>query len=385
MISLDAKIYLDNAATTPLDPRVRETMFDVYKTAWGNPSGVHSFSKNMAGLLEEARENIAASLGCKAGEIIFSGSATESNNGIIKGLAQTLRYKGKHLIISQIEHPSVAKTAGYLQKNGFEVTTLKVDRQGHIDLQDLKAQIRPDTILVSIIFANNEIGTVQPIKEIAAICHSAGVLFHTDAVQAFGKRKIKVKELGVDLLTATAHKIYGPVGSALLYCKSGINFEPLLHGGGQEDGKRASTENIAAIVGFARAVQIYDQERDEENARYRRWKKDIIRTLDNKIPDMLVNGDVQKGLDNIISLSFKGVDSQLLMMQLDRMGIAVSSGSACSSGSVKPSGILRACGVPDSYIRGTLRISPGRFNKDEEIEKFIRILPDIVEKVRKLS
>ena len=382
---MNERIYLDNAATTALDPRVRESMFEIYKSHWGNPSGVHRFSKTMAGLLEEAREQFAGFLRCKPGEIIFTGSATESNNTVLKGIARSLQYKGNHIIISRIEHPSVAKTAGFLQKNGFDVTTLKADRQGHIDLQQLKSQIRKETILVSIIFANNEIGTVQPVKEIAEICHQSGVLFHTDAVQAFGKRKIKVKELGVDLLTATAHKIYGPVGSALLYCKSGINFEPLLHGGGQEDGKRASTENIAAIVGFARAADIYEQERDEENARYENWKKEIIRTLDGKIPDMLVNGDVQKGLHNIISLSFKGADSQLLMMQLDRMGFAVSSGSACSSGSVKPSGILQACGIPDSYIRGTLRISPGRFNKDEEIEKFIRILPDIVEKVRKLS
>ena len=382
---MDDRIYLDNAATTPLDPRVREEMVKIYKTAWGNPSGVHRFSKKMAGLLEEAREGIATSLGAKPSEIIFTGSATESNNSIIKGLARTLNYKGNHIIISQIEHPSVAKTAGYLQKNGFEVTALKVDKQGHIDLQDLKSQIRSETILVSIIYANNEIGTIQPIKEIAAICKRTGVLFHTDAVQAFGKRKIKVEELGIDLLTATAHKIYGPVGAALLYCRNGINFEPLLHGGGQEDGKRASTENIAAICGFNKAVEIYEEERDEENARYRKWKKEIIRTLDNKIPDILVNGDVQNGLDNIISLSFKGVDSQLLMMQLDRMGFAVSSGSACSAGSVKPSAILRACGIQDSYIRGTLRISLGRFNKDEEIEKFIRILPEIVGKVRKLS
>ncbi len=382
---MDDRIYLDNAATTPLDPRVRQSMFKIYETAWGNPSGVHQFAKNMAGLLEDARERIAASLGCKPGEIIFTGSATESNNSIIKGVARSLNYKGNHIIISSIEHPSVARTAGYLQKNGFEVTVLKVDRQGHIDLRDLRNQIRPETVLVSIIFANNEIGTIQPIRDIASVCHSAGVLFHTDAVQAFGKRKIKVKEPGIDLLTATAHKIYGPVGASLLYCRSSVNFEPLLHGGGQEDGKRASTENIAAITGFTKAVDIYEQERDEENARYQKWKKEIIRALDNKIPDMLVNGDVQKGLDNIISLSFKGADSQLLMMQLDRLGFAVSSGSACSSGSVKPSGILKACGIPDSYIRGTLRISPGRFTKDEEIEKFIRILPETVEKVRKLS
>ena len=382
---MDDRIYLDNAATTPLDPRVREEMLHIYKTNWGNPSGVHQFSKAMAGLLEDARESIAASLGAKPSEIIFTGSATESNNSVIKGLARTLNYKGNHIIISQIEHPSVAKTAGYLQKNGFEITALKVDKQGHIDLQDLKRQVRSETILVSVIYANNEIGTIQPLKEIAAICRQAGVLFHTDAVQAFGKRKIKVNELGIDLLTATAHKIYGPVGAALLYCRGGISFEPLLHGGGQEDGKRASTENIAAIRGFAKAVQIYDQVRDEENARYRRWKKEIIRALDQKIPDMIVNGDIQKGLDNIINISFKGADSQLLMMQLDRLGIAVSSGSACSSGSVKPSGILQACGIPDSYIRGTLRISMGRFNKDEQIERFTRLLPEVVEKVRKLS
>lgn len=376
-------IYLDYAASTPVDSRVLDEMTAIYKNHWGNSSAVHSYGKYLQQYLDTIRNNLAKSINAKSTEIIFTSSATESNNMVLFGLQTSKR----HLIISNIEHPSIEKAADILQKRGWEITSIRADNSGYIDPQDIRDTIRSDTALVSIQYVNNELGTIQPIEAISKICKEKNVLFHTDASQGFGKLKMDVECFNIDFLSASSQKIYGPLGAGLLYIRDGITLNPLLTGGGQENERRASTVNVPAIGGFVKAQMIYEEEREEERSHLLILKKTLIDSIQSEIPNSHVNGkqDDGEGIYNILNISFKNTDNELLAMQLDREGFSVSTGSACSAGKVKVSRILKACGVPVEWARGSLRISLGRMTTKEQIEQFIKILPASVRKVRKIS
>ncbi len=379
------KIYLDYAATTPVDARVVEYMMPYLTEKWGNSTGTHHFAKMMNDTLEESRNIFSEILGAKESEIIFTGSATESNNTIIKGIANAAQSRGRHLLISAIEHPSVLQTCKYLEKSGYEITTIPVDKTGCVNPDDIRSAIRSDTILVSVMLVNNETGALEPVEKIGEICQKAGVLFHTDAVQGFGKIHINVNDFHIDLLSASSHKIYGPGGAGLLYIRSGAKMEPLLHGGMQENGLRSSTVNVAAIAGFAKASELMIEERTKENNLLGKLKNKIIESAQNNIPEVLINSAPECSVNHILNISFKNADGELIAMQLDRDGIAVSTGSSCSSGQFNRSHVLSACKIPENWAKGTIRISMGRFTKESEIDYLIEVLPKIVEKVRKIS
>jgi cysteine desulfurase len=379
------RIYFDYAATTPLDPQALETMLPLLKEKWGNSTGLHAFGVEMKDALEAARRSFAKRLAVKESEIIFTASATESTNTILKGLCASYSQKGRHLITTQVEHASAEECFRYLEGRGFEITRLPVDGTGLVNPDDLSQALRSDTLFVSIIWVNNETGVIQPLKELAQICRSRGVWFHTDAAQGFGKLALHPASAGVDLITASSHKIYGPLGAALLYRHSEIKLEPLLHGGGQESGVRASTVNVPAIAGFSRAFEIYEQQRDEELRRVEELRRRLEDAVVNGIADARVNGHPQNRIPHIINLSFKNTDGELLAIQLDRKGAAVSTGSSCSSGKVRVSRVLQACGLRHEWLRGAIRISLGRFSTLDEIDQLIAILPETVREVRRIS
>ncbi len=377
------RYYFDYAASTPVDPRVAAYLQELYAHHFGNSAGVHAFARDMREILDAARQNVADSLGALPDEIIFTASATESNNFILKGLAQRHPQK-KHLIISDIEHASVLRTAQFLEKAGYEISVLPVDGSGKVEIDRLPELIRSDTLVVSLIWVNNELGTVQDLQKIGAICREANVLFHTDAVQGFAKLPLKVSETPIDLLTASSHKIYGPIGAGLAYVRNGVELEPLLHGGGHEFGKRSSTVNVPGIAAFVKAAELYEQERQSEHERIRAFRQRIVSALQESIPHMRVNSP-DDGLPHILNISFKGVNNEILAMYLDRQGIAVATGSACSSGKVRESRILKALKIAREWSSGVLRISLGRFTTEEEVDFLIKELPKAVEKVRKMS
>lgn len=379
------EVYLDNAANTRLDGEILNAMIKVYKNNWGNAAGIHLFAQNMYNLLEDSRAVIADILHCRPADVYFTSSATESNNTVLKGVARALQDKGRHIIISQGEHASVYETACCLRQQGFEVTELPIDQQGYIKPEDLKAAIRADTILVSLIFVNNELGTIQPIRQLGKICREARVYFHTDAVQAFGKLPIDVNELNVDLLTASSHKIFGPLGAGLLYKGSSVPLEPLHHGGGQESGVRSGSVNVPAIFGFAQAAKIYGQRGQEEDQHIAGLRTLFISGLDMLGCKYIINGDPGAGINTILNLSFPGLDAELLSMALSANGVAVSTGASCSGGKVAQSRILRACGYEQDRIRSAIRISFGRFNVEDDIHYLLQILPDILKQVRRAS
>ncbi len=377
------KVYFDYAASTPVAPEVRQMLSEFYENHYGNSAGIHSFARDMKEHLDAAREFFAHHLGVKSSEVIFTASATESNNFILKGLAQRFPEK-KHLVISAVEHASVFQTARYLEKFGFEVTQLPVDAQSKIDPDAVRKALRPTTLLVSVIWVNNELGTIQPLKEVGQVCREAEVFFHSDAVQGFGKLPLNVADCNLDFLTASAHKIYGPLGVGLAYIKEGLVPAPLLHGGGQENGLRSSTVNVPGIVGFRKAVELYEQQREAESARIRRFRTQILEMALNEIPDCRVNSP-QDGLPHILNLSFKNTDGELLAILLDKQGIALSTGSACSTGKIKTSRILQAIGLAEPFKRGTLRISLGRFTTQQEVDYLLERLKEAVEKVRRMK
>ncbi|MDD5144912.1 MAG: cysteine desulfurase family protein [Candidatus Pacebacteria bacterium] len=378
------KIYFDYAATSPVDPRVIKAMLPYFSEKFGNPMSLHGFGQEAKLALEKSRKEIADFIGAEIKEIIFTGSATESNNSVLKGLAQANKEKGRHIIISQIEHPCVRESAKWLEKQGYQITRLPVDKYGLLNPRDLENAIKKDTILVSLIHASNEIGTIQPVKELGAACRQKGVLFHTDAVQSFGKIPIDVNKMNIDLLSASSHKIYGPKGVACLYIRKGIKIEPLLHGGGQESGLRSSTSNVPGIVGFAEAVRIAKKDMKKENLRLFRLSQKLIKGL-LKIEGSHLNGHPQKKLPNINNFWFDFIEGESLVMQLDLEGIAASTGSACSSVTLEPSHVLMALGLKHQEAHGSLRISLGRWSKESEINYLIRVLPQIVENLRKIS
>lgn len=380
------KVYLDYAATTPVDPRVARAMAPFFNEKFGNTMSLHTFGQEAKNALEQSRKVIAGFINAKPNEIIFTGSATESNNTALKGcaLSPPKGKDAKHIIISSIEHPCIIESAKWLESQGFEVTKLPVDKFGMVNPEDVKKSIRPETILVSVMHASNEIGTIQPIAEIGKICREKKIYFHTDASQTFGKIPIDVKKINIDFLTASSHKIYGPKGAGLLYAREGIKFAPLLHGGGQEKGSRGSTVNVPAIVGFAKAAELCKKNMAKESKRLNKLGNKLVKGL-LKIKGCHINGSPKSYLPNIINARFDFVEGESLVIQLDFEGIACSTGSACSSISLEPSHVLVATGLKPQEAHGSLRISLGRFTKQSDIDYLLKVLPGIIKSLREIS
>jgi len=378
------KIYLDYAATTPVDPKVLEAMLPYFTEKSGNTMSLHSVGMEAKKALDESRESIAKFIGAQPSEIIFTSSATESNNFALKGIAFANKKKGNHIVISSIEHPCIMESALWLEKQGFEVTRLKVDKYGLVDPEEVRNEIKKGTILVSVMHANNEIGTIEPIKEIGKICREKGVYFHTDAAQTLGKEIIDVNQMNVDLLTASSHKLYGPKGVGFLFVRRGTNINPLLHGGGHEFRLRSSTCNVAGIVGFAKACELCKESLQEEDKRLKKMRDKLISGV-LKIDDSFLNGHPKKRLANNANIAFSFIEGESLLIQLDFLGVAVSTGSACSSSKLKSSHVLTAIGLKPHQIQGSLRFSLGRWTKEKDIDYVIEVLPGIVEKLRKIS
>jgi len=365
-------IYLDHAATSPMHPEVIETMTEVMNETFGNPSSIHSFGRQAAGKLEMAREVIGKSLGVKYHEIIFNSGGTEGDNTVILETAFGRQNEGRHLITTQIEHPAVINSMKYLETQGFEVTYLPVDRKGRISLKDLEESLRPDTILVSIMYGNNEIGNLMPIQEIGERLKDHPAYFHTDAVQAYGNQFIRPRELGVDFLSISAHKINGPKGVGFLYKSDEVKLQPLLHGGEQEEKRRAGTENLAGVCGMAKAVELLTEaEREKRQKLYEQFTQKVLTTLDQAGVDYHVNGDLNNKLPHVLNLRFTGIVNDLLLMKLDLKGIAVSTGSACTAGTIDPSHVLEAMyGEGAIEVKESLRVSFGYGNTIEQVDYF---------------
>ena len=384
-MSKKRNIYLDYAATTPVDQRVVKVMLPYFTTKFGNSASLHSFGQEAKVALEKSRAIIAKALGAKPSEIIFTGSATESNNLALKGIAFANRDRGKHIIISSIEHDCVLNSAKWLEKQGFKVEKLPVDKYGLVNPNDVKKLIRKDTILVSVMHANNEIGTIEPIAKIGEICRKRNIYFHTDAAQSFGKVPIDVNKMNIDLLTASSHKMYGPKGAACLFIREGAKIEPILHGGDYEFGLRPSTVNIPAIVGFAKAVEICQKEMGKEAGRLTKLRDKLIKGILEKIPAAYLNGYPKNRLPNNTNFWFKFVEGESIIMQLDSYGIAASTASACSSLKLEPSHVLLAAGLKPQQAHGSLRITLGRWTKEKDIECVLKVLPKVIKKLREIS
>lgn len=379
-------IYFDYAASTSIDPLVLKTMLPYFSKKYsGNTMSLHQMGTSASQVVESCRQSFASILNVLPSEIIFTASATESNNTALKGIAFANKNKGKHIIISQIEHDCVQKSANWLKTQGFEISQISVDNTGLLNLDELRKTIRKDTILVSIIHGNNEIGTIQDIQSISQICHDRGVYFHTDAAQSFTKVPLDLSKLNVDLLTASSHKIYGPKGSAFLYVKTGTQITPLLHGGGHEFGLRSSTLNLPAIIGFTKAAEIAIKNFDQDNIRLTKLRDYLIKNILISIPDSFLNGDPVNRLSNNINISFSRVEGESLLLELDYYGIAASTGSACSSASLEPSHVLLAIGLKPEQAHGSLRFSLGRFTTKSDIDYLLKVLPQVINKFRALS
>lgn len=378
-------IYLDHNATTKVDERVVKEMFPYFTQEYGNPSSIYKFARSAEEAKEKARERVASLLGAKESEIIFTSGGTEAINFALKGVAFANKHKGRHIITSKIEHHAVLNSCKWLERNGFEVSYIGVDKYGVVDLGELEDSIREDTILISIMHANNEVGTIEPIKEIAKIAHNKGIYFHTDAVQTVGKSEVKVDELEVDLLSLSGHKFYGPKGVGALYVRRGVKIDSLLHGGAHERRRRAGTENIPGIVGLGKACEIAMKEKEEIAKKVKSLRDKLYTGLKERIEEIILNGHPENRLPHTLNICVKYVEGESMLLNLDYEGIAVSSGSACTSGSLEPSHVLLAMGVPPDVAQGSLRFSLGKENTEEEIEKVIEVLPQIVKKLRHLS
>jgi cysteine desulfurase len=379
-------IYLDNNATTPLAPEVLDAMLPYLKGKFGNPSSIHSAGREAKKALEESRETIAGIVGAASPEsICFTGSGSEADNLAIQGAARALRHKGNHIVTSAVEHPAVLNACGALEKEGFHVTYVKPDRTGMVPAEAVAEALRDDTILISVMHANNETGTINPVPEIGKIAKEKNILFHTDAVQSLCKVPFTVDELGVDLLSLSAHKVHGPKGVGALYIREGVLLKPLIYGGHQEGSRRAGTENVAGIVGLAAAARLSWEGLEKETGRMRAMRDKLERGLLEKIPQIQLNGHPTMRLPNTLNLSFPFVESESLLLELDLKGVAVSSGSACTSGTGEPSHVLLAMGIPHEVCRGALRFSLGRENRPEEIDYVLNVLPEIVERIRAMS
>lgn len=381
----DRMIYLDHAATTPARTEVVEAMLPYFSQKYGNPSSIYSIGRESKKAIEEARETVAKVIGAQPREIFFTGSGTEADNWAIKGVAYANRQKGKHIITTAIEHHAVLHTCQYLESEGFEVTYLPVDTDGLVTAEQVKAAIRPDTILISIMFANNEIGTIQPIAEIGKIAREKNIYFHTDAVQAMGNVNINVEELNVDLLSMSAHKFYGPKGIGALYARKGVKITSFIHGGAQERGRRASTENVAEIVGLAKALELAAANMEQYNRKLIALRDRTIEEIQKNIPFVKLNGHRTKRLPGNVNFSFEFIEGESLLLMLDMKGIAASSGSACTSGSLDPSHVLLAIGLPHETAHGSLRITFGDDNSEADVDYLMEVLPPIVQRLREMS
>ena len=380
-------IYLDNAATTSVRSEVLQEMLPYFSEQYGNPSSIYPLGQTASDAVLDSRQTIADILGANPKEIFFTSGGTESDNWAIKGVARQAlaKGKGKHLITSAIEHHAVLHTCQALEKEGFDVTYLPVDEDGLVDPQAFEEAIRPDTIMASIMYANNEIGTIQPIKELAEIAHAHNILFHTDAVQAFCHEAINVKDLGVDLLSASAHKIYGPKGVGLLYVRRGVKIQNLLDGGQQEAGRRPTTENVPGIVGFAKAAQLAYDEQASEHERQSKLRDHAIKRILDEIPYARLNGHPTKRLANNVNISFEFIEGEGMLLQLAFKGICVSSGSACTSGSLDPSHVLLAIGLKHEVAHGSMRMTTGRDTTLEDVDFAVDTLKQTIENLRMMS
>ncbi|OPJ57292.1 cysteine desulfurase NifS [Alkalithermobacter paradoxus] len=380
------RIYMDYAATTPMKKEVLDAMLPYYNDLFGNASSVHSFGRGVKGALDTARTEVAKLINAHPSEIYFTGGGTEADNWAIKGVAFASKDKGNHIITTKIEHHAVLHTCEYLEKyHGFEVTYLNVDEDGMISLEDLKNSITDKTILISIMFANNEIGTIQPIKEIGKIAHEKGIVFHTDGVQAIGNVEVDVKELGIDLMAMSSHKIYGPKGVGALYIRKGVKLHPFVHGGAQEKKRRAGTENVAGIVGFGKAAELARVNLDNYKNKLISLREKLINGIMERIPYTRINGHRTERLPGNANFSFEFIEGEALLLSLDMVGIAGSSGSACTSGSLDPSHVLMAIGLSHEIAHGSLRLSLGDSNTEEDVDYVLEHLPKIVERLRFMS
>ena len=375
--------YFDHAATTAVKEEVLKEMIPYYCIEYGNASSLYSIGRKSRKILENSRENVARVLNCKPKEIYFTSCGSESDNLAIKGIARKHKNKGKHIITTKIEHPAVLNTCKSLEKDGFTVTYLGVDKDGFISLEELRNSIREDTILISIMFANNEIGTIEPIKEIGRIAKEKGVIFHTDCVQAVGNVKIDVKELGIDLLSLSSHKFYGPKGVGAIYINENVEFEKIQDGGHQEKNKRAGTENIAGIVGLAKAIELADKNLEKYNNKLINLRDFYFDEITKNIPNVKINGSREKRLPGNANVSFKNINGEQLLLELDSLGICASSGSACTSGQSEPSHVLTAIGLEAEYIQGSLRTTFGEENTKEDVDFLIKSIIEITNKIRK--
>ena len=380
------RIYADHNATTPLDPQVLEAMLPYLREHFGNASSVHIFGREARAAIDDARVRLAKLLGAQEGEIVFTGGGTEADNTAIFGVARALRKKGRHMIVSSIEHHAVLHAAQYLEKTGeCEVTYLPVSRDCLVDPDDLRKAIRKDTVLVSIMSANNETGTIQPVKELAGICRERGVTFHTDAVQSFGKVPVNVNDWGVDLLSIAAHKFYGPKAVGALFIRRGTKMDPLLFGGSHENDRRAGTENVAGIVGLAKAAELATAKMGEEQGRLSGLSEKLATSITERISGAHRNGHPKLRIGNTINFSFEGCEEEGLLLGLDLEGVAVSSGSACAVGSLEPSHVLKAMGLPHELARAAVRFSFGAGSTVDEADYIVGVLPKLIERLRSFA
>ena len=379
------RIYLDHAATTPVKPEVLDAMMPYFTQSFGNPSSIYQVAQINKKAIDDARETIAKHLGANTNEIFFTSGGTEADNWAIKGIVEANKNKGNHIITTKIEHHAVLHTCEYLEKQGFEVTYLDVNEEGVIDLEALKAAIKDTTILISIMYANNEVGTIMPIKEIGAIAKEHGIAFHTDAVQAIGQVRIDVKEQNIDALSLSGHKIYGPKGIGVLYIRRGLRITNLIHGGAQERGRRAGTENVPAIVGIAKAMELAYTDLEAKNERIKGLRDKLMNGILESIPYSKLNGSSTNRLVNNVNIGFEFVEGESLLLLLDMNGVAASSGSACTSGSLDPSHVLLALGLPHEKAHGSLRLTLGEGTTEQEVDYVLEKLPAIVQRMRDMS
>ncbi|WP_207204720.1 cysteine desulfurase family protein [Miniphocaeibacter massiliensis] len=375
-------IYLDNAATTKPFEDVINSMIPYLRNNFGNPSSIYSLGTKSKVAIEKSRMILAKNMSCKPSEVFFTSSGTEADNWALKGIAESYKTKGKHIITSKIEHPAVLNTCKFLERQGYEVTYLDVDSEGIVNIEELQSSIKKETILISIMYANNEVGTIQPIEEIGKIAKENGVIFHTDAVQAYGLLDIDINKNNIDLMTISGHKINGPKGIGVLYIRDGINIENLIHGGLQERGKRASTENVANIVGLAKAIELTNTDKDIKITKLKSKRDYFIDRLKDNIPNLRLNGDSLNRLPNNINVSFGNLNSESILMSLDINGIAASAGSACTSGTIEPSHVLKAMKLNEEDSKSAIRFSIGIENTKEELDFVVDTLIDINKRVK---
>ena len=382
---MDRIVYADHSATTAVRPEVLEAMLPYFSENYGNPSSIYKIAQKSKVAVDNARHQVAQAIGAADGEIYFTGCGTEADNWALKSIAENYANKGNHIITSAVEHHAILHTCQYLEKKGIRVTYLPVDKDGQVSVESLREAIDDQTILVSIMMANNEIGTINPIAELGAVCKEKGVLFHVDAVQAVGTLPIDVKAMNIDMLSMSAHKFYGPKGVGALYVRKGIRLKPFMHGGAQENKHRAGTENVPGIVGMGKAIELAEAEREANAQRLQAMRDRLIAGIEEKIPYARLNGSRTQRLPGHVNFSFQFIEGESLLMLLDFCGICASSGSACTSGSLDPSHVLLAIGLPHEIAHGSLRLTLGRENTMEDVEYILEKLPPIVERLRAMS